>query len=388
LTVVIEAGAREAMPGERPVLPERKVVHLIAPLEVGGAESVVRELASRRHQMGGRTEVAVLLERPGVHPLVEDLQLAGIPVHVVYARHRRYRSQIRSVSEVLARTGASVVHTHVYHANFVGYWAARRCGRPVVATFHGFVGGGLKHRAYEWLDSMHLRRFHAVMCVSNQVRTRLLQQGYERSRVVTVPNGHSGRPSLRREVARDLLAIPQDCPAVGWVGRLSREKGPDLFLHAIRETQVEGTVAVLIGMGEDHHRLVDLVSSLGFRDGSVRLVGQRTDAASLLAAFDVLAITSRTEGLPMVLLEAMAAGTPIVAFAVGGVPQVISEQSAWLVPSEDVSAMTRALTEALCDRVQATRRAAAAREVLQARFSPDRWVARVEAIYEQAERSM
>jgi glycosyltransferase involved in cell wall biosynthesis len=385
---MVSSEARGSMPGERAVLPARKVVHLIAPLEVGGAESVVRELASRRHRLGGCTEVAVLLERPDPHPLVEGLQRAGIPVHVVRCGHRRYRTQIRNVSEVLARSGASIVHTHVYHANFVGYWAARRCGRPVVATFHGFVGGGLKHRAYEWLDSMHLRRFQAVVCVSDQVRARLLRRGYERARVVTVPNGHSGTPSLPREVARDMLGIPQDCVAIGWVGRLSREKGPDLFLRAIRQVDLDTAAAVLVGAGEDEPRLVDLVASLGFRNGSVRLVGQRPDAASLLGAFDVLAISSRTEGLPMVLLEAMAAGTPIVAFAVGGIPQVISEESGWLVRPGDVAGLTEALAEALRDRAEATRRATVAREILQARFSPDRWVAQVEAVYDQAERSI
>jgi glycosyltransferase involved in cell wall biosynthesis len=258
----------------------------------------------------------------------------------------------------------------------------------VVATFHGFVGGGLKHRAYEWLDSMHLRRFQAVVCVSDHVRARLLERGYERSRVVTVPNGHRGTQSLPREVARELLGIPHGCAAVGWVGRLSHEKGPDLFLRAMRQVDVGKAAAVLMGAGEDEPRLVDLVSSLGFGNGSVRLVGQRPDAASLLGAFDVLAISSRAEGLPMVLLEAMAAGTPIVAFAVGGIPQVISEESGWLVRPGDVAGMTGALTEALDDRAEATRRAAVAREVLQARFSPDRWVAQVEAVYERAERSM
>jgi glycosyltransferase involved in cell wall biosynthesis len=147
-------------------------------------------------------------------------------------------------------------------------------------------------------------------------------------------------------------------------------------------------VAVLVGAGEDEHRVADLVSSLGFRSRSVRLVGQRTDAASLFGAFDVLAISSRTEGLPMVMLEAMAAGTPIVAFAVGGIPEVISEKSGWLVRSGDVTGLAAALTEALRDRTEAMRRAAAAREILQERLSANRWVGAVEAVYEQAERSM
>src|SRR6267143_5464318 len=189
-------------PPELAVLSERTVVHVIAPVEVGGAESVVRGLAAGRHRLGGRTEVAVLLERPDSHPLVDDLRQAGVPVHVVCRGHRRYRAQIRELTEVLARSGARVVHTHVYHANFVGYWAARRCRKPVVATFHGFLGGGWKHRAYERLDWLHLRRFQAVVCVSDQVRERLIRSGCERSRLVTVPNGQSGTGPLPREVAR------------------------------------------------------------------------------------------------------------------------------------------------------------------------------------------
>jgi glycosyltransferase involved in cell wall biosynthesis len=182
-----------------------------------------------------------------------------------------------------------------------------------------------------------------------------------------------------------MLGIPPGAVALGWVGRLSPEKGADLFLRAVKGLCDEQTVAVLIGAGDDEPRLRRLIASLGFRNGAVRLVGQKPDAGSLLQAFDVLAISSRTEGLPIVLLEAMAAGTPTVAFAVGGIPDVLTEESGWLVEPGNVPALTAVLNQAVRDREEAARRATAARDILRARFSPDRWIEQVEAVYQQAE---
>jgi len=367
------------------VNPERTVMHVIAPAEVGGAESVVCALASGRRALGGKTEVIALVDRPGLHSWIDDLRRDGVPVHVLPCRHRRYRAHSRAVAELLVARGADLVHTHVYHANFVGYLAARSCARRVVATVHGFPGGDWKNRAYQWFDSLLLRRFDAVICVSDQARVRLVRAGCRPERLTAIPNGHGGKTCLPRAIARTRLGLSQGVPAVGWVGRLSPEKGPDLFLRALPRVEVDGAVAVLIGAGPEQGRLSSCAAALGLRGDTVRIAGPREDAASLLSAFDVLAITSRTEGLPMVLLEAMAAGTPVVAFAVGGIPQVLTAESGWLVPGGDIAACAAAITEALRAPAEAARRAAAARRVLDTRFGRDQWVRNVEAVYATVE---
>jgi glycosyltransferase involved in cell wall biosynthesis len=356
-------------------------MHVIAPAAVGGAEAVVCALASGRRALGGRTEVIALVDRLGPHPAVDELRRRGVPVHMLPCPHRRYAAHARSVSQLLASRAADLVHTHVYHANFVGYWAARASGKRIVATVHGFPGGDWKNRIYEWLDTRLLARFDAVMCVSDQARARVAGARHAPRPLITIPNGYGGGTYLSRDVARKALGLPAGVPAIGWVGRLSREKGPDLFVHALRHVKAEGAVAVMIGAGEEQPGLSMLATSLGFTEKSLRLVGARADAASLLSAFDVLVISSRTEGVPMVLIEAMAARTPVVAFAVGGIPHVLTERSGWLVPSGDTAACAAAITDAIGARDEAERRAAAARDVVRTRFGLEQWVRSVEGVY-------
>jgi glycosyltransferase involved in cell wall biosynthesis len=285
------------------------------------------------------------------------------------------------VAALLRQRQAPLVHTHVYHADFVGYWAARSCRMPVVATVHGFVGGDWKNRLYQSLDRRLLRRFDAVICVSEGVRARLAGAGGDPARLRVIPNGHPGGATVPRAVARERLGIVDGTPTIGWVGRLSAEKGADLLLAALPQVGVPGARAVLLGAGEEERRLGTLGAALGLPEGAVRLVGERADAASLLGAFDVLVISSRTEGLPMVLLEAMAVGTPVVAFAVGGIPDVLGDESGWLVPAGDVPALAAGIRHALGARDEAARRAAVARRTLEARFGLDRWLRTVEAVY-------
>jgi glycosyltransferase involved in cell wall biosynthesis len=110
------------------------------------------------------------------------------------------------------------------------------------------------------------------------------------------------------------------------------------------------------------------------------------DAARLLAAFDVLVLSSRTEGTPMILLEAMAAGVPVVSFAVGGVPNVLSDTTGWLVPPGDLAALQEAVRQALQSEPSAASRAAAARRRVAERFGLEAWLDRVEQIYGEVDR--
>jgi glycosyltransferase involved in cell wall biosynthesis len=367
--------------------PDRTVAHVIAPAAFGGAESVVRALASGRQRLGGRTEVIALVEGDGPHPFVDDLRGMGVSTHGVSCGRRRYWAEARAVADLLCRLDARVVHTHVYHGDVVGYWAARSRGRSVVATVHnGFVGGDWKNRLYEWADRRLLRRFDAVMCVSHDARTRLVRSGAPPSRVALVCNGYDGRGSLPRCEARRRLGAGEGIKTIGWVGRLSQEKGPDLFIRALVLARIDRAMAVMLGSGEEQSRLTALAASLGLGPDSLRMVGQR-DAGALMSGFDVLVMSSRTEGLPMVLLEAMAAGRPVVAFAVGGIAEVLSAESGWLVPPGDVSGLARAIGEALGAPEEAERRAVAARRLIESRFGLEQWVESVEAVYATAERT-
>jgi glycosyltransferase involved in cell wall biosynthesis len=164
----------------------------------------------------------------------------------------------------------------------------------------------------------------------------------------------------------------------GWIGRLSAEKGPDLFLDALsRSPSWTGSV-----IGDGSMRAALAASPLA-RGLAARLHwhGELPEAASYLGAYDAIVLSSRTEGTPIVLLEAMAAGVSIVAARVGGIPNVVGALEAFLVPPENPTAIAQALAEIAGNRDAAATRVAAARERLRSQFSPEAWLDGYEALY-------
>lgn len=364
------------------------VLHLIAPAPDGGAESVVRALARASHDRPGhRAHVVALMSRPGPHPFVELLRADGVPVTEVRCGPRRYLAEVLAVARVLRESGASLVHTHVYHADVIGYVAARRCGIPVVATVHGFTANGWKNAFYIWLDLRLLRRFDAVICVSEAVRTRVLRSGVPGARAHVVPNAYAASRPVPRSEARARLGVGEHDVVIGWVGRFTRDKGPDLFLDAVLGLERPRTVALLVGDGPERDVLAARVAGATSCACDVRLLGRQDDAGSLLAAFDVLVMSSRSEGVPMVLLEAITAEVPVVSFAVGGIPEVLSDDAGFLVPAGDVASLRRAIAWSLEHPEEGRRRCRVAKGILTDRLGAQRWLDGLESVYRAARRS-
>lgn len=356
------------------------VLHVIAPGAIGGAESVVTALAQARHATGRPTHVAALAPDPDT-AFIRGLRDAGVPVHPVVCPHRGYGCEIRGVRAAARSLGATVVHTHVYRADFAGYFAARRIGLPVVATYHGHVAGDWRNRAYEWLDRRLLAWFDAVVCVSAAGRRRLRRAWVPARRLHVIPNGHRPPPLADVAVARERLGIDGGTFTIGWVGRLSREKGADLLLEALAQLPPRSVRAVVIGDGAERVSLVEQARRLQLSDAHTRFAGTVPDAAALFRAFDVLVLSSRTEGLPMVLLEALSAGVPVIAFAVGGIPEVITPEVGWLVPPGDVPALAAAVGDAAVNPGAVRQRADAGQRLFRERFNEGRWVEAYERLY-------
>ena len=204
--------------------------------------------------------------------------------------------------------------------------------------------------------------------------------GVRRDRIHLVPNAWAPGTRLTATEARQALGVAPDVFHVGWVGRLSDEKGPDLFLKSLSGLADIPFVASIIGDGRSGDALRAMARDLGIGD-RVRWHGSLPDAGRYFEAFDAFALSSRTEGTPMVMFEAMASGTPIAASAVGGVPHMVSSDEALLAPSGDTAALGRAVRSIHDDRGAAARRAEAARTRLAADFGVDGWLDRHEALY-------
>lgn len=364
-----------------------EIVHVIAPdMSGGGAEAVIESLAIAGR---GRTRVIVLNQIAGphdaAHPFVARLRQRDVAADEIRCGRRSYRAEARALGGQLAGRAVAAVHTHGYHADIVGYFATRGLGLTLVSTVHGYIRRSLKEHVYNVLDKRVLRRFAAIVAVSPAISRELVSSGIDPRRVHVVPNGlRPPMERLSRVEARRALGLPADGHVIGWVGRLSPEKGPDLFLKAFAQCNIPAR-AVMIGEGPESTRLETMVAALppDVRE-RISLIGYRSDAGGILAAFDVLAVTSRTEGTPMVLLEAAAAGLPVVTFRVGGIPSLLAPDMAWLVSGGDVDAFAGSLVEALSTPVEAERRAATARTRLADAMSAEKWLMRVLEVYESA----
>ncbi|MFZ5624251.1 MAG: glycosyltransferase [Gemmatimonadota bacterium] len=361
------------------------IVHAINPGEFGGLERVVVSLAAGQLAAGHQVVVAAVVE-PGAerdHPVLVALRQAGVPVEPVPIAGRAYLREWGAFGRLFDAWRPHVVHSHGYRSDVIAGSVARCRGIPTVSTVHGFTGGDGKNRLYERIQVWSLRSRGRVVAVARSVAERLAAAGVPRSRLVTVPNAWdpAGEPRSR-EASRRILGLPPDALVVGWIGRLSIEKGADVLLDALPllEAPPRRLVVSIIGDGAQRDGLEAHAARLG---ASERVVfhGQVNAAGRLLRAFDVFVLSSRTEGTPIVLLEAMAAGVPIVASAVGGVPDMISDREAVLVAPERPAALAAGLGRVWSDPEAAAERAARAAERLEQQFDRGAWLAEYDRIY-------
>lgn len=363
-----------------------KIVQIVSPTTAGGLERVVESLALGHHERGHDVTVAALLLRStSAHPFVKSLKTGGVNVVEIRTGNRAYLEERREVSQLLRELHPNVVHTHGYRRDILHRPVAARLGLPTVTTVHGRdKRGGLKGAFFEWLQRRTFRRFDAVVAVSSALKDEVLADGVAEHRLHCIPNAWGGYrrvEPLSHSAARRALELDPGASVVGWVGRMIPVKGGDILLQALgRIPEAERPVGALIGYGPEADSLRGMADELGLLPW-VRFYPDIRDAERYFAAFDTYVLSSRSEGLPIVILEAMATGTPIVATRVGGVPEALEEEHAWLVPPEDPAALAIAVSESLRDRSAASDRARRASRRLQTHFGLDAFLDRYERVY-------
>jgi glycosyltransferase involved in cell wall biosynthesis len=309
----------------------------------------------------------------------------GVPVTPVVVPARSYFREYRLLSALVERLQPGIVHTHGYRADVIAGAVARAHRVPTVSTVHGFTGGG-RNRLYERVQLLALRRADGVIAVSAPLVQSLADEGVPRHKIHCIPNGFTPLvDTLTRTAARQRLGIKADALVAGWVGRLSREKGADVMLDALAESDPRWHLSI-IGEGDELDDLRKKAGTLGI-GSRIAWHGPIADAGSLLPAFDAFVLSSRSEGTPIALLEAMNAGVPIVATHVGGVPDVVSSSHALLVAPEQPGMIAQALSEVEREPLAAADRSVRARERLRESFSPMTWLSAIDAVYHAAGRS-
>ena len=252
------------------------------------------------------------------------------------------------------RAERPLLNAHNFKGLLFGWVGATLLRLPLVITQHGFTPRSRKQKFYTWL-SLQLCRTAAVnrvVCVAESIATLCRQASVRAEKLQVIPNG---LPAL--EQGEGLLRSPTGINPLttrwlaGYVGRLSREKGPDLFLDALIALcrQYPQLDAVMLGDGPERDSLLARIHEAGLQ-GRIRLPGYQVDMAPWWRQLDALVISSRTEGTPMILLEAMQAGVPVVAFGVGGIPDVLQDRhNGLLAAPADSAALARQLDSLLGD---------------------------------------
>jgi glycosyltransferase involved in cell wall biosynthesis len=220
-----------------------------------------------------------------------------------------------------------------------------------------------------------------VVAVSAPIRERLMAAGVSPEKVRLIRNGIPGEPALlERNPARQALGMDPAAFTVGWVGRMSAEKGPDVMLGAAARLSQENVSVSFIGDGPELRVMREQIATGGLTR-HVRLHGSVPDAGRLLAAFDVIVLSSRTEGTPVVLLEAVAAGVPVVATRVGGIPDIVSTHEVLLVSPDAPEEIVAAVLRLKHDAALRSALAQAAYARVSRELSYEQWITSYEEVY-------
>jgi glycosyltransferase involved in cell wall biosynthesis len=327
-----------------------KIVHVASGDAWGGAERVLALLAEGTRARG--LSVEVLLFNAG--RLADVLRQRGIPVSVIPESEHSFARLVRETRRWLKGRGPDVVHAHRYKEILTVTLARIPRRGSCVATIHGLEPRAQLPRRRLLLiwGALAAGRLAGVRyaTVSSELTWRLRRR-LGQSSCVYIPNpipnigDDRGVPDLRRQ-----FHWSASTPLVGFVGRLEEVKGPDIFVDVAARCQVDARF-VIIGGGSLADALATRVQRTGLA-GRIGFLGEVPDAAPYIRQFDVFALSSRHEGLPLVLLEAAASGVPIVAFDVGGVREVLwrGSTSSRLVPAADQDNFRVALEALLRDR--------------------------------------
>ena len=362
-----------------------RLLFVVGNFVAGGAERHLLELWSRIDRDRFQVEIACLRREGQFLPAVEAL---GWPLHDLHVGGRLYGpaglAGLARLMRIVQRGRPDVIHGYLFGPNLLAVLAGRALGVPVVAAAKRNVDAFETPRQAAVQRFVHRHATH-VTAVSEAVAETVTAMGVPRERVTVIPNGVD---LARFGVSGDRAALGAEdgTPLIGSVGCLAPRKDYATLLEALAILAERGVAyrAALVGEGPERAALEQQLGARGLT-GRVRLLGERDDVERLLPAMDVFVLSSREEGIPNALLEAMAAGRPSVATAVGGTPEVMRDgETGWLVPPASPRALAGALEEAIGNPTEARRRGEAARRWVAERLGIDSMVRAHQAFYERA----
>lgn len=360
-----------------------KVLQLISSGGYYGAENMLLNLCASQQKAGCQNSLVIFynVHAPNVE-LYERARRRGLSVRMVHCQGRADWRAVRQIEECIQEDGIQLLHTHGYKADLYGYVAARRSGKPIVATCHNWLGGSAALGIYNHLDRMALKRFQCLAAVSDSVAQRLLASGVPATKIRTIANGIDVQAF---ECARPSPVLNFDgSKVIGMVARLDLKKGFEYLLRAARE--LRGTFpelkVVIVGEGPDRREIEGMIQRFGLQS-NVILAGQHSDMPAIYAAMDVFVLPSLNEGLPMTILEAMAGSKPVIATRVGAIPKVIQDgETGLLVDPADSDGLRDALVRLLTDSDLCSRLGAAGHDWVSHNYTSEAMALKYRQMYD------
>ncbi len=297
----------------------------------------------------------------------------------------------RVVTEALAvckREKVTVWHGHDYKTNALGLLLKRLWPMRLVTTVHGWVQHTRRTPLYYRIDQLCLPRYERVICVSDDLLESCLAAGVPAKNCVLLENGIDTTEYARRQTVAEAKAargLPTDGVVIGAVGRLSGEKGFDVLIRSTHALVSRGldVRTVIVGEGGERANLERLIRELDLGD-RVRLAGWQAEVRPYFEAMDVFALSSLREGLPNVLLEAMALEVPIVSTRVNGVPRLVQDgRNGFLVNAGDLDGLTTALAGLVANPALRDVFRAAGRRTVETRYSFATRMTRLARLYDE-----
>ena len=363
-------------PQDRPL----EVLALIDHFVLGGAETLLARFALAAPQAAINLHVACLAELNG-NPAAAPLIAAGRPPVNLQLPGRPNLTALRAVRRHLAKVAPAIVHTHLGDADLLGGLAARSLGIPVVCTIHGMRW----ERRDAWRRRVVRHCADRVIAVSDSARDEYLRHGWgSAERVVAIPNGSDLVTATGEGAAvRAELGLAPGDLVVAMVSALRPEKGHDVAIAAVRALRRRFPRLRLLIVGEGD-LAGELAAAASDSDGAIVLAGLRRDVMRVLDAADVLLHPSRADAYPTTLLEAMAASVPVLATAVGGIPEIVEHGVNGILvgaPPQGGEVAT-ALGRLLADAPGRRELARAGRERYEREFTALPWVTRTRTLYD------
>ena len=343
-----------------------KVLYVIDSMAIGGAEAVVRNLVSElisSNQISD-AEVAVLYE---IGKFGQDLEMSGIKVHNLGFRHKYDPLGIPRLVHLIRSKRFDIVHVHLFPASYFGAIASLTSkSSSFIFTEHNAYNRRRNGPLYRFLDRHVYHRYEEIISVSQAVAAQLASWLPEvMHKNCVIPNGVLVPDVAGQQARFDLRRIPR----ILFAGTLKPAKGVDILLYALGGMKDVAYELVVAGDGPDRKKLQALSEFLGL-DSNIRFIGKREDLNDWILWADCMVVPSRWEGLPMVVLESMSFGTPVVASMVGGIPEVIEDgKNGWLIEPENIDSLSMTLKRLLGNPAEFVRCGNNARETISEKYS-------------------